>query len=67
MAESTRQQDAQSDTRDAATKAAEREKTTPPGEAPVKQHNPGDQGLNPGQRGPAQPSGTSDAGDAGGA
>ncbi|MFC7517374.1 hypothetical protein ACFQUU_20400 [Herbaspirillum sp. GCM10030257] len=65
MAESTRQQDAQSDTRDAATEAAEREKATSPGEVPVKQHNPGDQGLNPGQRGPAQPSGTGDAAEAG--
>lgn len=66
MAKSTRQQDTQSDTRDAATKAAEREKVTPAGELPVKQHNPGDQGLNPGQRGPAQPSGTDDVRGAGG-
>lgn len=27
-------------------------------EVPVKQHNPGDKGLNPGQKGPAQPSGS---------
>ena len=26
-------------------------------EVPVKQHNPDDKGLNPGQKGPAQPSG----------
>lgn len=67
MAEITNQQDARSASQDAATKAAEREKATPPGEAPVKQHNPGDQGLNPGQRGPAQPSGTDEAGRAGSA
>ncbi|GIZ51702.1 hypothetical protein [Noviherbaspirillum aridicola] len=27
-------------------------------EVPVKQHNPDDKGLNPGQKGPAQPSGS---------
>ncbi len=40
---------------DAATNALSREKQVAPGEVPVKQHNPGDQGLNPDQRGPAQP------------
>lgn len=65
MTNINKQQDVQSGTRDAATNAAEREKSTPSGEAPVKQHNPGDQGLNPGQRGPAQPSGTEGAGKGG--
>lgn len=33
-------------------------------EAPVKQHNPGDRGMNPGQLGPAQPGGSgSESGD----
>ena len=67
MTDTNKQHEVQATNRDAATKAAEREKLTPSGEAPVKQHNPGDQGLNPGQRGPAQPSGTDDAGKAGSA
>lgn len=45
--------------KDAATNALAREKDAErqaaPGEVPVKQHNPGDKGLNPDQRGPAQP------------
>lgn len=46
---------------DAAARALQREQAAAPGEAPVKQHTPREQGLNPGQRGPAQPSGTGDA------
>ena len=42
-------------TNDASTNAMAREKAVAYKETPVKQHNPGDKGLNPGQRGPAQP------------
>lgn len=44
-------------TNDASTNALAREKSVPPGEIPVKQHNPDDKGINPDQRGPAQPDG----------
>jgi hypothetical protein len=43
-------------TKDAATNALAREEAAPD-EIPVKQHNPGDKGINPDQRGPAQPAG----------
>jgi hypothetical protein len=45
-------------TNDASTKAMEREKAVADKEVPVKQHNPGEKGLNPDQRGPAQPTGS---------
>lgn len=43
---------------DAAGKSLAREKAVPDKKIPVKQHTPGDKGLNPGQKGPAQPSGS---------
>jgi hypothetical protein len=43
-------------TNDAATNALARETTGAPDEVPVKQHNPGGKGINPDQKGPAQPS-----------
>lgn len=45
---------------DALSNALEREKEVKGKEEPVKQHNPGDKGLNPGQLGPAQPSESKD-------
>lgn len=45
-------------TNDASTNALAREKEAVPGEVPVKQHDPDDKGINPGQKGPAQPSGS---------
>lgn len=47
-----------SDSTDNAASTGQNHKPAPvPPEPPIKQHNPGDQGINPGQRGPAQPSG----------
>lgn len=43
--------------KDAADQALERERASRE-DVPVKQHNPDDKGLNPGQKGPAQPSGS---------
>jgi hypothetical protein len=43
---------------DASERALRREQEAAPDEVPVKQHNPGDKGLNPDQKGPAQPSGS---------
>jgi hypothetical protein len=37
--------------------STEKEQTREAQDTPVKQHNPGDKGMNPDQRGPAQPSG----------
>jgi len=42
-------------TNDASANAMAREKTVAGKENPVKQHSPGDKGLNPDQKGPAQP------------
>lgn len=47
-------------TNDAATNALAREKAAGPGEIPVKQHDPDNKGVNPGQKGPAQPTGNDD-------
>ncbi|MDB5726929.1 MAG: hypothetical protein JWQ00_134 [Noviherbaspirillum sp.] len=47
-------------TNDAAANALAREKAAEPNDVPVKQHNPGDKGINPDQKGPAQPAGNRD-------
>lgn len=44
-----------------ATRDGQKRQSEPPPEPPIKQHNPGDQGINPGQKGPAQPAGHDDS------
>lgn len=45
--------------RQASEQAQAREQAAGPNEVPVKQHNPKEQGINPQQKGPAQPTGNS--------
>ncbi len=56
MSTNNKQKPAPAKSHDAAANALAREQAVAPPEIPVKQHNPDQQGLNPDQRGPAQPS-----------